>query len=111
MTGYFTVEEKPELERWAQSRTLPAGDVFRARLILALAEGKSYREIESSRFGDERNDASAGPCEHATARHDDGGRFAQTRHHCKWRERIPQPGISGYDVVRNSLQLDIMFTK
>jgi len=25
---------------------LPAGDVFRARLILALAEGKSYREIE-----------------------------------------------------------------
>jgi len=35
------------LERWAQSRTLPAGDVFRARLILALAAGKSYREIES----------------------------------------------------------------
>jgi hypothetical protein len=42
----LTVEEKQELEGWAQSRTLPAGDVFRARLILALAEGKSYREIE-----------------------------------------------------------------
>lgn len=41
-----TAEEKQELEGWAQSRTLPAGDVFRARLILALAEGKSYREIE-----------------------------------------------------------------
>ena len=39
-------EEKQDLERWAQSRTLPAGDVFRARLILALAAGQSYREIE-----------------------------------------------------------------
>jgi transposase len=43
----LTPEERRELERWAQSRTLPAGDVFRARLILALAAGKSYREIES----------------------------------------------------------------
>jgi len=43
-----TPEENRELERWAQSRTLPAGDVFRARLILALAEGQSYREIQSS---------------------------------------------------------------
>lgn len=39
-------EQRAELERWAQSRTLPAGDVFRARLILALAGGMSYREIE-----------------------------------------------------------------
>jgi len=44
----LTPEEKQDLERWAQSRTLPAGDVFRARLILALAEGQSYREIERS---------------------------------------------------------------
>jgi hypothetical protein len=43
----LTAEEKRDWERWAQSRTLPAGDVFRARLILALAAGKSYREIES----------------------------------------------------------------
>lgn len=42
----LTPEEKQELERWAQSRTLPAGDVFRARLILALAQGKTYEEIE-----------------------------------------------------------------
>jgi len=41
-----TVEQREELERWAQSRTLPAGDVFRARLILALVDGLSYREIE-----------------------------------------------------------------
>jgi len=44
----LTAEEKLDLERWAQSRTLPPGDVFRARLILELAEGKSYREIEKS---------------------------------------------------------------
>ena len=41
-----TAKQRDELERWAQSRTLPAGDVFRARLILALADGLSYREIE-----------------------------------------------------------------
>ncbi len=34
-------DEREELVRWAQSRTLPAGDVFRARLILALADGVS----------------------------------------------------------------------
>jgi transposase/Trp operon repressor len=39
-------EQRDELERRAQSRTLPAGEVFRARLILALADGMSYREIE-----------------------------------------------------------------
>jgi transposase len=39
-------EQRDELEGWAQSRTLPAGDVFRARLILALADGMSYREME-----------------------------------------------------------------
>lgn len=39
-------DERDELTRWAQSRTLPAGDVLRARLILALADGLSYREIE-----------------------------------------------------------------
>jgi transposase len=41
------IDEREELTRWAQSRTLPAGDVFRARLILALADGASYREIET----------------------------------------------------------------
>jgi len=39
-------EQRVELNRWAQSRTLPAGDVFRARLILALAEGRSYSQIK-----------------------------------------------------------------
>ena len=39
-------QQRDELERWAQSRSLPAGDVFRARLILGLADGLTYREIE-----------------------------------------------------------------
>jgi len=43
----LTSEERDELTRQAQSRTLPAGDVFRARLILALAAGKSYGQIET----------------------------------------------------------------
>lgn len=42
----LTDEQREELTRWSQSRTLPAGDVFRARLILALANGKTYSEIE-----------------------------------------------------------------
>jgi transposase len=35
-----------ELSRIAQSRSLPAGYVFRARLILMLAEGASYSSIK-----------------------------------------------------------------
>jgi transposase len=42
----MSAEQREELERWAQSRTLPAGYVFRARIVLALADGLSYREIE-----------------------------------------------------------------
>src|ERR1700685_3796071 len=41
----LTPEQREDLHRWAQSRSLPAGDVFRARLILALADGTTYREI------------------------------------------------------------------
>ena len=40
-------EEREELTRWSKSRTLPAGDVLKARLILALAHGKSYSAVES----------------------------------------------------------------
>src|SRR6202030_257712 len=41
-------EQREDLQRWGQSRTRPAGDVFRARLILALADGSTYREIATS---------------------------------------------------------------
>jgi transposase len=44
----ITEEQRGELSKWAASRTLPAGDVFRARLILALAEGQSYSQVMTS---------------------------------------------------------------
>ena len=44
----ITEEQRSELNKWAGSRTLPAGDVFRARLILALAEGATYEQIKTS---------------------------------------------------------------
>ena len=44
----LTDEQRNELTSWAQSRTLPAGNVFRARLILALAEGRTYSQIMAS---------------------------------------------------------------
>jgi transposase len=43
----LSAEEREELTGWARSRTLPAGDVFKARLILALADGKSYSCVEA----------------------------------------------------------------
>lgn len=42
----LTEEQKLELGRIAQSRSLPAGYVFRARLILMLAKGASYSAIK-----------------------------------------------------------------
>jgi transposase len=44
----ITDQQRSELSKWAASRTLPAGDVFRARLILALAEGQTYQRIMTS---------------------------------------------------------------
>ena len=43
-----TKEQRKELSKWAASRTLAAGDVFRSRLILALADGQSYAQIMTS---------------------------------------------------------------
>jgi len=39
-------QEHDELRQMSLSRALPAGDVFRARLILMLSEGRSYAEIQ-----------------------------------------------------------------
>jgi transposase len=41
----FTDEQRDDLTQWAQSPTLPASDMFRDRLILALADCESYRHI------------------------------------------------------------------
>ena len=65
-------EQREELTKWSQSRTLPAGDVFRARLILALADGKSWTQIES---------------ELHTSRPTIG----------RWKERFEEDGIAGLD--------------
>ena len=43
----LTEQEREELKRWSTSRTLAAGDVFKAKLILALADGVSYSRIEA----------------------------------------------------------------
>jgi hypothetical protein len=42
----LTEDERAELEAMTQSRTLPAGDVFRAKLVLMLADGLPYRTIQ-----------------------------------------------------------------
>jgi len=42
----LTEQELEELKQVSVSRTLSADDVFRARLILMLAEGRSYAEIQ-----------------------------------------------------------------
>lgn len=65
-------EQRQELKRWAQSRTLPAGDVFRARLILALADGWSYAQIK------ERLHTSAPTIS-------------------RWKQRFEQDGIAGLE--------------
>jgi transposase len=41
----LTDGQREELTMWAHSRTLPAGDVFRAKLILLLADGMTYEQI------------------------------------------------------------------
>lgn len=40
-----STEDRAERMQVAKSRTFPAGDVFRARLILALAAGHSYETV------------------------------------------------------------------
>jgi hypothetical protein len=41
----LTDVQRSELSTWAASRSLSAGDLFRARLILALADSESYSQI------------------------------------------------------------------
>jgi transposase len=42
----LSTEERDELRQMSASRSLPAGDVIRARMILMLADGRSYAEIQ-----------------------------------------------------------------
>jgi len=45
---HLTENERRELQQMAQSRTLPAGDVMRSRMIVLLADGVSYQKIQDS---------------------------------------------------------------
>jgi transposase len=45
---HLNQSQREELTRWAHSRTLPAGDVFRAKLILSLADGMTYEQVVSA---------------------------------------------------------------
>src|SRR5580692_8677883 len=42
----LTEEERKELQQMTQSRTLPAGDVMRSRMVLLLADGVAYQKIQ-----------------------------------------------------------------
>src|SRR5271155_4673745 len=42
----LTEAERRELQQMTQSRTLPAGDVMRSRMILLLADGVAYQKIQ-----------------------------------------------------------------
>src|SRR5271157_2652740 len=42
----LTEQERDELQQMTQSRTLPAGDVMRSRMIQLLADGVAYRKIQ-----------------------------------------------------------------
>src|SRR6266852_6654466 len=42
----LTDDERRELQQMPQSRTLPAGDVMRSRMVLLLADGASYQKIQ-----------------------------------------------------------------
>jgi hypothetical protein len=41
-----TGQEREELQQMTQSRTLPAGDVMRSRMILLRADGAAYQKIQ-----------------------------------------------------------------
>jgi transposase len=68
----LTAEQRDELTRWSQSRTFPAGDVFRARLILALADGMTYSRIKREL--------------HTTA-----------RTISRWKQRFEESGVEGLE--------------
>jgi len=81
----LTEDERAELESMTQSRTLPAGDVFRARLVLMLADGLPYRTIQ------ERLDTTAPTI-------------------ARWRLRFEQQSIAGLLEIRHPGQKPSVIT-
>lgn len=72
----LTTDERLELEQMTESRTLPAGDVFRARVIVMLADGLPYRTIQ------ERLDTTAPTIS-------------------RWKERLLQERVAGLLEIRH----------
>ena len=81
----LTADDRAELEQMTQSRTLPAGDVFRARLLLMLADGLPYRTIQ------ERLDTTAPTV-------------------ARWRQRFVKEGIAGLLEIRHPGQKPSVIT-
>ena len=90
-------DEREELTRWAQSRTLRAGDVFRARLILALASGLSYWQIE------EKLNTSSPTIARWRARFDEHRMEGLSPRHKGSRPRVATPSVQAR-IVRRTLQ-------
>jgi transposase len=89
-------DERKELSGWSQSRTLPAGDVFRARLILALADGWSYSEIE------QKLDTSAPTIARWRARFEQDRMEGLNPRHQGSRPRVVTPAVQAR-IVRHTL--------
>jgi transposase len=81
----LTADERLELEQMTQSRTLRAGDVFRARLILMLADGLPFRTIQ------ERLDTTAPTI-------------------CRWKERFLKERVAGLIEIRHPGQKPSVIT-
>ena len=81
----LTADERAELEQMTKSRTLPAGDVFRARLVLLLAAGLPYRTIM------ERLDTTAPTIS-------------------RWKERFLRRGVAGLLEIRHPGQKPSVIT-
>jgi hypothetical protein len=75
-------DQQLELSRIAQSRSLPAGYVFRARLILMLAEGASFGTIKQ-RLGTTAPTIS------------------------RWKQRFLASGMDGLDMLRTRYSLPL----
>jgi transposase len=90
-------DEREELTVWAQSRTLPAGDVFRARVILALASGLSYRQIE------EKLNTSAPTIARWRMRFEEQRMEGLSPRHKGSRPRVATPAVQAR-IVRRTLQ-------
>jgi transposase len=89
--------DREELTVWGQSRTLPAGEVFRARVIPALASGLSHRQIE------EKPNSSAPTIARWRMRFEEQRMEGLSPRHKGSRPRVATPAVQAR-IVRRTLQ-------